>query len=129
MAHMDSYQLNFNLWFEIYGTEQAPVTSERGDPLIKQLRKTLENFRFEKGTVKAWVESLDFAGARIVHQTLGQGQYENVRFEVVDKDPDDSARTYMFNNVIRERLAQELMKLAFSRYHTRLKVVKIKSLT
>jgi len=127
MAHMDNYQLNFFLWFEVYGTEQAPVTKERGDPLIAWLRKTLEKFRYENGTVKAWVESLDFDGAEIAHLTLAQGRFSNVRFQVVDEDPDDSVRTYNFNNHVRGAIGKELMKLTFSRYHTVLKVVKIES--
>ena len=127
MEHLDNYQLNFFLWFEIYGTEQAPVTKERGDPLIKWLRGKLENFRYENGTIKAWVESLDFDGAQIAHLTLAQGRFSNVRFQVVDESPDDSERTYTFNNRIRGAIGQELMKLAFSRYHTFLKVVKIES--
>jgi len=126
---MSEYQLYFQLWFEIYGTPQAPLTKERSDPLIRRLRESLEKFRFEfqGGTVKAWVQRLDFAGARIVHSGLAQGRYENILFQVVDNNDDNSERCYTFNNLIRGAIGKELMKLEFSYYHTRLKIVKVES--
>lgn len=116
MHTMTHYQ---KVHFQVSGNTEPRMVN----PLLKRLRKALENFRFEEDSISARVEDVDDLVVNPVNPSFLEGRYENVRFEIIDRD--DFGWENRWNNFIKNKLASLVSKLEFGRYRTVLEVTRI----
>ena len=121
---MKVYEHYFGLKFQVTGNN---LTVESTNNLIKKFREKLDNFKMEKGSLKASViypTDIVFEGANQIHNSLVEGNYSHIRMNICD-DVGEPLATKRFNNTVRAEISQGLMAIEIEYYNTALRVVKV----
>lgn len=106
---LDVYEVMMKIHYQISG---KTVTPAEGDPLVYRLKKKLEGLTFKEGTISARVIDVDEPFAFQVNPSLVEGNFQILKWSVVDKNPNDAERVYNFNNVIKAKLASLLVPIS-----------------
>lgn len=116
----------YDLYAKIRWSAEGIISPERLNPLLEQLVTKLQNYVFEKDTIKAVLVDLDDGFNSGFIPTLCKGGWDIARFDCIDSSDSESVRAHNFNEVIRAGIISELLKFEISHYKTFLRISGVK---
>ena len=118
------HELIFHLKFEIEGKWLSEVNA---NALIQRFRERLNNFKLEKGSLKASVDvpkNIDFEGCSYQNDDLAVGYYRNINVHAVDGCRKGEVADRL-NIVVKAQIAKALKAIEEKRYNAILRVTEI----
>lgn len=124
MGH-ERYDLYFKIYFQIY--DPSEVTKERFEKLINWLYQKLKDYVYRERTLNCRIIDVDKRELSFYRVDAGlvEGSFQTVRFDVVDRDTNESERIHRFNNYVKGRLGKILAGWKWSYYNTKLDIVRV----